>query len=77
MGWGSLFTYYGASHMIFIEPIMPKMPSLYSIAVTKNVFINENKFVAVVVNFWVAGFFLSLSYKRLNNYYLSFQVPVI
>lgn len=25
MGWGSLFTYYGASHMIFIEPIMPKI----------------------------------------------------
>lgn len=61
MRWGSLFTYSEASHMIFIEPVMPKIASLYSIAVTKNVSINENKFVAVVVVFWVVGFFLSLS----------------
>lgn len=61
----SLFTYSEASHMIFIELIMPKIAkftvSLYSFAVTKNVSVNENKFVAVVVIFWVVGFFLNLS----------------
>lgn len=65
MRWGSLFAYSEASHMISIEPIMPKIAkftvSLYSIAVTKNVSIHENKFVAVVVIFWVVGFFLNLS----------------
>lgn len=41
--------------MILIEPILPRIykftVSLYSIAVTKNESINENKFVAVVVIF--------------------------
>lgn len=65
MRWGSLLTYSEASYMIFIEPILSRIAkftvSLYSIAVTKNESINENKFVALVVIFWVVGFFLNLS----------------